>query len=161
MQVHIRLEGTAEEVANTLNALSATGALNATALELTGRVTGAVAEPKPLDTEKAFVSTEFAKRALKRLPLSKPMIRVLEALYNAPPDGLSAEELHDVAGYSPQQFAGLMGAFGRRLANTKGHDGERPFFDWHWDEDSGTHTCRLPDSVRKALGDAFPNRFPT
>ena len=54
-----------------------------------------------------------------------------------------------------------MGAFGRRLANTSGYDGEKEFFVWRWNEDNDAWDCRLPDSVRKALEESFPKKFPT
>lgn len=160
MEMNVRLEGTAEEIGNALKALQPTGALYTTALELHSHVTRAEAEPEFSDAEEAFVSTEFAKRALKRLPISKPMKEVLKNLYKKGKRSLSTKELHDVAGYTPPQFAGLMGAFGRRLANTKGYDSNRQFFDWRWNEDKNTWDCRLPESVRKALEESFPNTFP-
>ena len=161
MNVTIRLEGTAEEIGNALKALSYKGVLNATALELNGSVMPAVAKPEAADIEEVFVSTEFAKRALQRLPLSRPMKSVLKKLYETHPGSLSTEELHDVADYTPPQFAGLMGAFGRRLANTSGYDGEKEFFVWRWNEDNDAWDCRLPDSVCKALEESFPKKFPT
>ena len=161
MNVTIRMEGTAEEIGIALKALSYKGALNTTALELNSSVTPAAAEPETADIEEAFVSTEFAKRALQRLPLSRPMKRVLAELHKTHPGSLSTQELHDVARYKPAQFAGLMGAFGRRLANTNGYDGEKEFFDWHWNEDNDAWDCRLPSSVCKALEESFPKKFPT
>ncbi|MCY4240992.1 MAG: hypothetical protein OXD36_04545 [Rhodobacter sp.] len=54
-----------------------------------------------------------------------------------------------------------MGAFGRRLANTRDYNGSRHFFDWRYDDDKGVWECRLPDTVRRALEKAYPNIFPT
>ena len=79
------------------------------------------------------------------------MKNVLRALCEAHPDWLSQATLRDAAGYEPSQYAGLMGAFGRRMANTEGNDSEAEFFEWEWDDDEGTWNCRLPDTVREAL----------
>ena len=54
-----------------------------------------------------------------------------------------------------------MGAFGWRLANTSGYDGEKEFFVWRWNEENNAWDCRLPDSVCKALEESFPKKFPT
>ena len=53
--------------------------------------------------------------------------------------------------YGSSQYAGMMGAFGRRRAKTEGYDSETEFFEWKWDDDERTWYCRLPDTVREAL----------
>ena len=73
------------------------------------------------------------------------------ALYEAHPNWLSQATLREASGYEPAQYAGLMGAFGRRLANTEGYDPEAYFFEWKWDDDEEAWVCRLPDTVREAL----------
>lgn len=153
MEMQIRLEGTAEEISQALQALSSTGVLHATASELADDVTADTAEAAPADTDTDIpvVTTRFARRALTRRRLSKPMRKVLKALYEAHPDWLPLPALHKVAGYRPPQFAGLMGAFGRRMANTEGYDSEAYFFVYRWNDDEGTWDYRLPDSVREAL----------
>ena len=151
MEMQIRLEGTAKEISHALQALSSTGVLHATAPELADQVAPDTTEAAPGDTEIPVVTTGFARRALTRRRLSKPMKKVLKALYEAHPDWLSLPTLHKVAGYRPPQFAGLMGAFGRRMANTEGYDSEAHFFEYRWNDDEGTWDYRLPDSVREAL----------
>ena len=153
MQMHIRLEGTAKEIGDALRTLSSTAAFHTTALELDGH-TAAESESPPTE-ETPFVTTRFARRALTRLPLSEPMKNVLEALCGAHPDWLSAPELQKAAGYNPSQFAGLMGAFGRRLANTEGYEHEAHFWEWEWRDDKDTWECRLPDSVYEAVREIF------
>lgn len=151
MEMQIRLEGTAEEISHALQALSSTGVLHATASEPANHAAPDTPEATPEDTEMPVVTTRFARRALTRRRLSKPMRKVLKALYEAHPGWLSLPALHKTAGYRPPQFAGLMGAFGRRMANTEGYDSEAHFFVYRWNEDEGTWDYRLPDSVREAL----------
>jgi len=110
--------------------------------------------------EETFVSIEFAKRALRRRPLSRQMKRVLKKLHGAHPGSLPTQELHEAAEYTAPQFAGLMGAFGRRLSNTGGYDADKDFFDWCWNEDRGGWDCRIPDTVCRALEETFPKYFP-
>ena len=82
------------------------------------------------------VTAAFARHVLTRLPLSRAMKKVLRALLDAHPDWLPPPALHRAAGYSkPAQFRGLMGAFGKRMANTEGYDPEAHFFEYRWNED--------------------------
>ena len=98
------------------------------------------------------VTAAFARHVLTRLPLSRAMKKVLRALLDAHPDWLPPPALHRAAGYSkPAQFRGLMGAFGKRMANTEGYDPEAHFFEYRWNEDENVWECRLPDTVREAL----------
>ena len=60
-------------------------------------------------------------------------------------------DLHRVSGYKPQQFAGLMGAFGRRMSHTEGYDGAAHFFDYQWNEDQEAWEYSLPETVYQAL----------
>ena len=64
-------------------------------------------------------------------------------------DALST--LHGIADYEPAQFAGLMGAFGRRVANTEGYDSDLLFFESRWNDNEETWDYRVPDTVREAL----------
>ncbi len=99
-----------------------------------------------------FVTSKFAARTLVRRKRSPALEAVFSALYYAYPDRVSTSELYKAAGYDrPAQFAGLMGSFGRRIANTKGFDNEAFFFDYRWNEDANEWDYRLPDSVHKAL----------
>ena len=151
MNIHIRIEGTPAELSDVLRALPGTAMVHTAAVELTDEVIDSSATSESSEEASRFVTTRFARRALKRLKLSKPMKKVLRALYEAHTECLPLATLQDVAGYSPPQFAGLMGAFGRRLANTEGYDSEAAFFEYNWDEDGETWNYRLPDTVREAL----------
>ena len=149
MNIHIRIEGgTPAEISDVLQALPGTAMVHTAAVELTDEVVESSTSPEEATR---FVTIRFARRALKRLKLSKPMRKVLRALYKAETEWLPLAMLQDVAGYSPAQFAGLMGAFGRRLANTEGYDSDAAFFEYDWDEDGETWNYRLPETVREAL----------
>lgn len=101
--------------------------------------------------ERKFVTIEFARQVMTRLPLSAPFERVLIALKEAHPDLVSTADLYKASGYVGQHFAGLMGAFGRRMKHTKGYDDEAHFFNFEWDEEAGGWKYGLPDSVLEAI----------
>lgn len=103
---------------------------------------------------KRFCSSEVAHRVLTRIGLSKEQRTVLKVLSDAGDAWTLASKLQTATGYSPGQFAGLMGAFGRRLTHTKGYVGGSGFFDQEWDHDHGCYRYRLPPSVREAVAKA-------
>jgi len=96
------------------------------------------------------VTVKFARRVLKRRELSSPLKAVLQKLYEVH-DWVGIEELCEVSNYTRPQFAGLMGAFGRRIVNTQGYDEEASFFFSEWNDETGAWKYRLPDTVREAL----------
>jgi hypothetical protein len=98
-----------------------------------------------------YVSTAVARRALTRAPLSDKPKAVLVQLYNAHPETLLARELQTHVDYTASQFAGLMGAFGRRVVNTPGYGDGEAFFMQNWDYDAGCMRYGLPESVREAM----------
>ena len=151
MNLHIRVEGTAAEINDVLRALPGAATVHTAAVELTDAGIQATTSSETPETESRFVTTRFARRVLTRLKLSTPMKNVLKALYEAP-DWLSIATLQEAAGYEPAQFAGLMGAFGRRLANTKDYEPDTVFFECVWGDDEAWN-YRLPDTVRRALTD--------
>lgn len=151
MHLQIRVEGTATEISNVLRALPGAATVQTAAVELTDAGVQAATSSETPEPESRYVTTRHARRVLKRLPLSKPMKNVLIVLYKAYPDWLSQATLQDAAGYGSPQYAGMMGAFGRRRAKTEGYDSETEFFEWKWDDDERTWYCRLPDTVREAL----------
>ncbi len=151
MHLHIRVEGTATEISDVLRALPGAATVHATAVELTNAGGQAATSSETPEPESRFVTTRFARRVLKRLPLSTPIKNVLQELYKAHPEWLSQATLQDAAGYETSQYAGMMGAFSRRMVNTEGYDSETEFFEWQWDDEEKTWYCRLPDTVREAL----------
>ena len=151
MNVHIRLEGTATEINDVLQALPGATNLCVAAVELTDEAVSSETLSEAAGSDSSVVTSQFAGRVLTRLGLSPPMKKVLTALYEAHPDWLSLPTLHGIADYTPAQFAGLMGAFGRRLANTEGYDSDSAFFEYKWNEDEEVWDYRLPKTVCDAL----------
>ena len=151
MDLEIRIKGTAAELSDVLLALPGATKARTNGVEMTDGEVDSSTSSESAGVDSRFVTTRFARRALKRRTLSKPMKKVLRALYKAETDWLPLAKLHEVAGYEPAQFAGLMGAFGRRLANTEGFDSEADFFEYEWDDDQETWSYRLPETVREAL----------
>ena len=151
MQIHVRMEGTTAEIRDVLKALPQSETLHIAAVELTDDPVPSATSSESAESESGVVTTRFARRALTRLRLSPPMRRVLVALYEAHPDWLSLPTLHGIADYKPAQFAGLMGAFGRRVANTEGYDSDLLFFESRWNDNEETWDYRLPDTVCQAL----------
>ena len=102
--------------------------------------------------EKRFVTQEFARRVLTRRPtLSGPVKRVLQMLQEAHPGWVTLGDLHVAAGYTPQQFAGLMGAFGRRMSHTDGYDPHAHFFDYQLNRETENWEYAMPVSVHQAM----------
>ena len=151
LHVKMRIEGTPAELSDVLRALPGAAMVHTTAVELTDEIVESSTSSESPEEASRFVTTRFARRALKRLKLSKPMKKVMRALYEAETEWLPLATLQEVASYTPAQFAGLMGAFGRRMANTEGYDSEADFFEYEWDEGKETWCYRLPETVRKAL----------
>lgn len=97
------------------------------------------------------VSITFARRVLSRRDISEPMKAVLIALYHSGDEMIGISKLCEASNYTKPQFAGLMGAFGRRISHTQGYDDETYFFKTEWDEDNEEWKYSLPLSVREAL----------
>lgn len=98
-----------------------------------------------------YVSTDVAFRALTRIKLGKETKTVIAKVYEGGDKWTSATSLQRATGYSPSQFAGLMGAFGRRLVNTAGYVLHSAFFEQEWDAEHSCYIYRLPPSVRAAV----------
>ena len=152
MRVQIRIEGTSEEVSNVLRALPGTVTLGTAAVELSNDV--AELESGGQETaghESNYVSLPFARHVLTRLGLLRRMRAVLAALHEAHPGWVILPKLHEITEYTPAQFAGLLGAFGRRIANTEGYDESLSFIQRRWNDEEGTWEYRIPKSVCDAL----------
>jgi hypothetical protein len=98
-----------------------------------------------------FVSADVAFRALTRIKLGKEMKAVISRIYSGGDAWTSAALLQEEIGYRPAQFAGLMGAFGRRLVNTPGYVLNSSFFEYEWDGQQSCYLYRLPPPVRTAV----------
>ncbi len=106
------------------------------------------AQPEAVDWE--YASSDVAFRVLTRLKLGKETKAVLNRLYMNGDVWTPATDLQTEIGYKPSQFAGLMGAFGRRFVNTPGYVLHSAFFEQEWDGDRSCYLYRLPASVRAA-----------
>jgi hypothetical protein len=101
-------------------------------------------------SREGFVDTALALEILQRRPLSREQIMILRVLSQASEGWVKAPDLQRAVGYDTRRFAGLMGAFGRRVAYSSGI-GNLRFFDQKWDAQRGYNLYRLPDSVRAAV----------
>lgn len=104
-----------------------------------------------LDDDWWFVSEDVAYRALTRIKLSREQKIVLRELYKADTKWTTAEQLQVATGYTPSRFAGLMGAFGRRVTHTRGWVADSCFFEQEWNPTKGCNVYRIPASVRTAM----------
>jgi hypothetical protein len=140
-------EGSAQEVIEAMTAMQAASS-NDSPLTLAGAVAPTVAED---GEDKEFVSTEVARRLLSRRPLSREQMVVLKMLHSAYPGWIPAAKLQAAISYTPAQFAGLMGAFGRRFSHTEGYIKNTWLFDAEWDYDMGAYNYRMPETVKAAM----------
>ncbi|MEA3036430.1 MAG: hypothetical protein QOH04_2202 [Sphingomonadales bacterium] len=108
-------------------------------------------QPAVEEADWEFVSTDVAFRALTRIKLGKETKAVLTRVYLGGEEWTSAAFLQKEIGYTPAQFAGLMGAFGRRLVNTPGYVSGSAFWEWEWDSQKSCYLYRLPAPVRAAV----------
>lgn len=109
------------------------------------------APPVEVDPDdKVFASTEVARKVFSRRPLSAEQKAVITTLGKAHPGWVPASALHSATGYAPAQFAGLMGALGRRFSHTDGFVPGSWLFDAEWNYEKGGYDYRLPDTVFEA-----------
>ena len=140
------LEGTAQEVIEVMTAMHTIS--NAAVHDAAVAVAPTVAEES---ANKEFVSIEVARRVLSRRPLSHEQLAVLKMLYSAFPNWVPAAKLQAAISYTPAQFAGLMGAFGRRFSHTEGFVENTWLFDAELDYEVGAYNYRLPETVKAAM----------
>lgn len=139
------IEGTPEEVLSVAKGLDVGGPSSPPVIT-------AAAPSIDLDPdERVFVSTEVARKVLGRRPLSHEQKVVLTTLAKRHPAWVPAAELQAAISYTPAQFAGLMGAFGRRFTHTDGFVAGTWLFDAEWNYDKGAYDYRLPDTVLEAM----------
>ena len=103
---------------------------------------------------------EFAKSVLNRRAVSKTQRKLFEVLYEAGEDGLLSSDMATKIGVTRAELAGVLGAFGRRVHNTRGAKepeklgreglrGAALLFDMTW-VDGKRHYRMLPE-LRAAL----------
>lgn len=139
------IEGTPEEVLSVAKGLEVGGASSPS------EATPAAPTADVAPGERVFVSTDVARKVLNRRPLSHEQKTVLTILAKRHPGWVPAAELQAAIGYTTAQFAGLMGAFGRRFTHTEGFVQGSWLFDAEWNYDKGAYDYRLPDTVLEAM----------
>jgi hypothetical protein len=142
-------EGTPEEVTEAMKKLGA-GSVGLPATSTSAKTDGAD-DGDDDDDEVEYVDVGVARRTVTRIPLSNEQKIVLKTLYGAGEDGVLASKLQSLTKYSKGQFAGLMGAFGRRVSHTRGYVDGSLFFRQDWDDEEGCYRYWLPETVRDAV----------
>lgn len=82
---------------------------------------------------------------------SPKMKAFLDYLADRPDARLKAAELADAVGYKPHQFAGLLGAFGRRTKNRYRNPGGHWFFGAEWSSDEWSWIYWMPVEVAEVI----------
>jgi hypothetical protein len=102
---------------------------------------------------RVYVSKTIAQDFFRRRPLNEKQRAVFTTVLSGHPAPVPSTILLEKTGYSSSQFAGLMGALGRRLANTDGFVNPMQIFILEWDHVKWCQTYRLPETVREALAE--------
>jgi hypothetical protein len=143
----VEIEGTPAEIAELLASLRVTsGAQNLDAPE-----PAATNPVDPDEGDEQVVTSQFAYRALRRIPLSASQRALFLALKAKHPKWTLASEIQEKMSWSGTQLGGVLGGLGRRLTATKGYKSGFVLWDWKWDDDEGQYAYRLPDAVLAAL----------
>jgi len=100
-----------------------------------------------VESDSKYISTEVAFMAIKRRSLSEAQRKFLKAILEASPSWVSAEALIEETGYEGPRFSGLLGAWGRRVANTEGYLDGTWTYDQKWDYESDCYLYRLPSQL--------------
>ena len=137
----IDVEGTLDEIASLLRQFGSAVASNGPA----------VAGADVPSGRQSSMDEDFAFRVLKRRPLSREQTLVLSLLRRNHPSWTTAFDLQKATKYNPNQLAGLLGAFGKRVAATEGHQKGQYFFEVVWDYDLDCYTYRLVEAARSAV----------
>ncbi|MBB3938097.1 hypothetical protein [Aureimonas phyllosphaerae] len=103
------------------------------------------------DFDVSYIEKQTARRYLNRRILHDTQRTILTTLAKASPEMVTAPELQEKLGISTSQFAGMMGAMGRRLTNTPGWVEGDCLFIQEWDTEKGYYCYGLPDSVIEAM----------
>lgn len=143
-------EGTPEEISEVVRTMQPMTPAFVEAGKASGRPTP-ISASRSEDGPEKFVTVDFARKTLTRREISDPVKALFRTLYEAGEEFVPSADLYKATDYSVSQFSGLMGAFGRRMANTDGYDEEAHFFDFRWDQEAGAWQYRLPGTVREAL----------
>ena len=94
-----------------------------------------------------MLSADWSEAEIKRCyeESSDTMKRVLRLLAEKPGKRIPSDELYTEIDHSAHQFAGVMGAFGRRVKNR--YSKSDWFFDYQWDSDAGNVVYTMTHKV--------------
>jgi len=109
--------------------------------------------PKQHETIERFVTKQFAIDAVTRIKLSTPLRLVMKHLLDKDGSLVPTSVLCELCDYNERQFAGMMGAFGRRMSNTIGYDEKAHFFNYEWNDTNEEWDYSLPPSVISAFNE--------
>ena len=150
-------EGTSEEIAKIARAMQSSPAENTLPLVSSTMPTPSE-EPKSIkgvgsNSRNAFISSDIALRAFTRRRLSNTQKKLLRKLMSSSPNWASRDELLEETGYTANQFAGLVGALGRRVSHTQGYVDGTSWIDVRRNDSLSTLEYRLPESTHQALSE--------
>jgi hypothetical protein len=98
------------------------------------------------------ITPKLVLAVLNRRYLSSAMKGVLKTMLKSGPRGLTTTDIAKAIGHTRQELAGVFGAFGRRVANTRGWPEGVSFVEYARDEgDDGEWRYWLPQVVRDVL----------
>ena len=148
MELEIRIKGTEAELSDVIRALHRSGTAQPIAVEQgDGEIESSTGTGSG-NEESKFVTTRFARRALKRRTLSKPEEGAAGALQGA--GGLDPTgEAAGGGGLPALPVCGSDGGVRPTPRKYPGFDSEADFFDYEWDEEAETWSYRLPETVRR------------
>lgn len=139
----LSFEGTVQEFEEVSHLFTETGMLLSQAVgtasgsaEATSEEPEIKLEGKEEGSEKSLEITERGlRKVLTRRPMSTHQKSVFNAITAAGTNGIISTDLAAETGLTRPQIAGVMGALGRRVANTPGWPKKVFLFDGRWDEE--------------------------
>jgi hypothetical protein len=143
----VLIEGTPEEIAILLRSMRDS---NSPSRTVVAPIEAGTAQEPETDSEEG-ITTQFAYRTLRRIPLSVSQKALFGLLKSAHPDWVLASEILRQMSWTGTQLGGVLGGLGRRLTATKGYRPGFELWSWKWDEDEGEYAYRLPEAVKAAL----------
>lgn len=152
MQIHkITFEGTAEEF-EAVRPLFAGSPISVSAVDRLREAHDPLSEDvSAADGDISQLTEGVLREALTRRPLSQSQKNAIQAILAAGDEGIVSSDLAQAMELNRSQVAGVMGALGRRIANTRGWPQGAFLFDTWWDEALGQWRYRHFPMVREAL----------
>ena len=110
-----------------------------------------VSDAAPTQDGEQRLSAEWSDAEIQRCyrESSDKMKLVLEFLAKNPNQPIHSDKLYAEIEYSAHQFAGAMGAFGRRVKNR--YSKAVWFFEARWDPEAGMAVYNMPDDVASII----------